>query len=90
MLELRFLEARGVPSVADPLVDCAATSSTKGPSIRYVRSKMAIFEPPTHPCTQKYALALPPTPPLYKRILEKDFQNTMNVKKSKNINQTNP
>ena len=40
---------------------------------------MTIFEPPTHPCTQKYALALPPTPPLYKRILVTHFQNTMVV-----------
>ena len=46
-----------------------------GPSIKYVHPKTAIFEPPTHPCTQKYALALPPTPPLYKRILETHFQN---------------
>ena len=48
------------------------------------------FRTPTHPCTQKYASALPPTPPLYKRILETHFQNTMNVKISKNINRTNP
>ena len=62
----------------------------KGPSIKYVRPKMAIVEPPTHLCTPKYALALPPNPPLYKRILEPHFQNTMNVKKSKNLNRTNP
>ena len=53
-------------------------------SIKYVRPQMTIFEPPTHPCTQKYALALPPTSPLYKRILVTHFQNTMNIKKSKN------
>ena len=61
-----------------------------GPSIKYVRPETAIFEPPIHPCTQKYALALLPTPPLYKRILVTHFQNTMNVKKSKNKKQTNP
>ena len=61
----------------------------KGPSIKYVRPKVAIFEPPTHPCTKKYASALPPTPPLYKRILVTHFQNTMYVIKSKNMNRTN-
>ena len=61
-----------------------------GPSIKYVRPKTAILEPPTHPYTQKYALALTPTPPLYKRILEPHFQNTINVKKFKNINRINP
>ena len=62
---------------------------SKGPSIKYVRPKWPFLNPHL-PCTQKYALALPPTPPLYKRILESHFQNTMNVKKFKNINRTNP
>ena len=52
--------------------------SFKGPSLKYVRPKMTNFESPTHPSTQKYAFALPPTPPLYKRILVTHFQNTMN------------
>ena len=60
-----------------------------GPSIKYVRPKTATFGPPTHPCTQKYALALPSATPLYKRILVTHFQNTMYVKKSKNMNRTN-
>ena len=49
--------------------------------MKYVRLKTAISEPPTQPCTQKYALALPPNPSLYKRILVTHFQNKMKEKK---------
>ena len=61
-----------------------------GPSIKYLRPKMAIFETPTHPCTQKCVMALPPTPAMHKRILVIHFQNTMNVKNSKKMKGTNP
>ena len=64
--------------------------SPKGPSKYYVTLNLAIFEPPTQPFTQKYVLALPPTPPLYRRILVTYFQNTMNVKKSKDMKRKNP
>ena len=49
----------------------------RGPSIKYVRPTMAIFEPPPTPVLKQYALALPPP---HKRFLVTHFQNTMNVK----------
>ena len=58
-----------------------------GPSIKYVRPQMTIFDPPQSPLYSKIHFGLNPH---HKRILETRFQNTMNVKKSKNINRTNP
>ena len=46
-----------------PAFDVVTSDVDQEPSIKYLRPKMANFEPPTHACTLKYALALPhPTP----------------------------
>ena len=45
---------------------------------------------PHPPLYSKIRFGLTPTLPLYKRVIVTHFQNAMNVKKSKNINRTDP
>ena len=48
------------------------------------------FSTPHLTLYSKICFGFTPTPSLYKRILVTHFQNTMNLKKSKNMKRTNP
>ena len=56
---------------------------------RFAWGQKDSFEPPPT-LYSKIRFGLTPTPPLYKRILVTHFQDTVNVKKIKNMKRTNP